>query len=122
MRDEPVQQNPREVMMSAHRNYDAIVIGGSAASVSHLCPYLAQAGLKTAIVERAHLGGTCVNVGCMPTKTMAASARVSHVVRRAAAYGVQTASVNVDMARVQQRTHDLVLRLRKSEADVIEKA
>ena len=73
-------------------HFDAILIGGSAASVGHLCANLAQAGWKTAIVERACLGGTCVNVGCMPTKTMAASARVSHVVRSAGAYGVQTGS------------------------------
>jgi pyruvate/2-oxoglutarate dehydrogenase complex dihydrolipoamide dehydrogenase (E3) component len=63
--------------MATQQTYDAIVIGASTAAVSRLCPALAQAGWKTALIEREHVGGTCVNVGCMPTKTIVASARVA---------------------------------------------
>ncbi len=51
--------------MTTPQKYDAIVIGASTASVSYLIPALAQAGWKTALIEREHVGGTCVNVGCM---------------------------------------------------------
>ncbi len=75
--------------MTTLQKYDAIVIGASTAAVSRLCPTLAQAGWKTALIEREHVGGTCVNVGCMPTKTMVASARVAYLTRRATEYGVE---------------------------------
>ena len=68
-------------------SYDAIVIGSGQAGPS-LAVRLAEAGMKTALVEREHLGGTCVNDGCIPTKTLVASARTAHVARRAADYGV----------------------------------
>ncbi len=65
---------------------------------------LAGAGLKVALVEREHLGGTCVNDGCMPTKTLVASARVAHLARRASDYGVNVGpSVSVDMRAVKAR-------------------
>src|ERR687893_3073835 len=70
------------------RHFDAIVIGSGQAGPS-LAVRLAQAGLATALVEREHLGGTCVNDGCIPTKTLVASARVAHLARRAAEYGVR---------------------------------
>jgi pyruvate/2-oxoglutarate dehydrogenase complex dihydrolipoamide dehydrogenase (E3) component len=66
------------------RQFDAIVIGSGQAGPS-LAVRLAQAGLATTLVEREHLGGTCVNDGCIPTKTLVASARVAHMARRAAA-------------------------------------
>src|SRR5215472_16981493 len=88
-------------------SYDAIVIGAGQAG-DPLSIALAQAGLKTAIVERVHVGGTCVNEGCTPTKTMVASARVAYVARRGADYGVQTGPVTVDMIRVRQRKRDIV--------------
>ena len=69
--------------------YDAIIIGAGQAG-GPLSTALARAGWKTALVERDHVGGTCVNEGCTPTKTMVASARVAHLARRAADYGVQT--------------------------------
>ena len=68
-------------------SYDAIVIGSGQAG-PFLAVRLAQAGMKTALIEREHLGGTCVNDGCIPTKTLVASARAAHVARRAADYGV----------------------------------
>ncbi|MHB0980156.1 MAG: mercuric reductase [Thermoleophilia bacterium] len=93
--------------MTATERYDAIVIGAGQAGVP-LAIALAKAGLSTAIVEREHVAGTCVNEGCTPTKTMVASARVAHVARRAERYGVGTGPVSVDMARVRQRKRDIV--------------
>ena len=63
---------------------------------------------RTAIVERGYVGGTCINYGCTPTKTMVASARVAHLARRAAGYGVQTGQVRVDMTAVRKRKRDMV--------------
>ena len=70
------------------KTFDAIIIGSGQAGPS-LAVRLAQAGMKTALIEREHLGGTCVNDGCIPTKTLVASARVAHMARRAADYGVR---------------------------------
>lgn len=86
---------------------DAIVIGAGQAGVP-LSRNLANAGWKTVLVEREHVGGTCVNEGCTPTKTMVASARVAHLARRAGDYGVLTGPVVIDMARVRQRKRDIV--------------
>src|SRR5262244_1238213 len=88
--------------------YDAIVIGAGQAGPS-LAVRLANAGRKTAIVERKLFGGTCVNVGCIPTKTLVASARTAHVTRRAGDYGVMVGGpVSVDMKRVKARKDDIV--------------
>jgi pyruvate/2-oxoglutarate dehydrogenase complex dihydrolipoamide dehydrogenase (E3) component len=64
--------------------------------------------MKTALVEREHLGGTCVNDGCIPTKTLVASARAAHVARRAADYGVGVGPVSVDMKAVKARKDAVV--------------
>ena len=64
--------------------------------------------MRTALVEREHVGGTCVNEGCTPTKTMVASARVAYLARRGADYGVQTGPVRIDLKRVRQRKRDIV--------------
>ena len=89
--------------------YDAIVIG-SGQGGGPLAGALAEAGRHVALVEREHVGGTCVNEGCTPTKTMIASARVAHLARRAADYGVQAGDgeVRVDLERVRQRKRDMV--------------
>jgi pyruvate/2-oxoglutarate dehydrogenase complex dihydrolipoamide dehydrogenase (E3) component len=87
--------------------HDAIVIGAGQAGTP-LSTTLARAGWKTAVVEREHVGGTCVNEGCAPTKTMVASARVAYLTRRAADYGVHTGPVAVDMAKVRQRKRAIV--------------
>lgn len=87
--------------------YDAIVIGAGQAG-GPLATALANAGRRTALIEREHVGGTCVNEGCTPTKTMVASARVAHLARRAADYGVQTGPVSVDLAVVRRRKRDIV--------------
>jgi len=91
------------------QNFDAIIIGAGQAGPS-LAARLAQAGRKVAIIERKLFGGTCVNTGCMPTKTLVASAYAAHLARRAADYGVETnAPVSVDMKRVQKRAAKVTL-------------
>ena len=83
--------------------YDAIVIGTGQAGPS-LAARLAKAGMKVAIVERKLFGGTCVNTGCIPTKTMVASAYAAHMVRRAAEFGVDAGGAcRVDMRQVKAR-------------------
>ena len=90
------------------RHYDAIVIGAGQAGPS-LAARLGQEGLKTAIIERHLMGGTCVNTGCIPTKTLVASARVAYLSRRAAEFGVRIDQpVSVDMARVKARKDEIV--------------
>ncbi len=105
--------------MTTSENYDAIVIGASKAALFH-SPALVQAGWRTALVEREYLGGVCVNVGCSPTKTMIASARVAQFARRAAEYGVHTGPVTVDLAAVRQRKRDLVSLISAFPAGLIE--
>ena len=88
--------------------YDAIVIGTGQSGPS-LADRLAEEGMKTAVLERERFGGTCVNVGCTPTKALVASARAAHVARRAADFGVELeAHVSVDMKRVKARKDDIV--------------
>jgi len=88
--------------------YDAIVIGTGQSGPS-LAVRLANAGRKTAIIERKLFGGTCVNVGCIPTKTLIASARAAHVARNGADYGVKIdGRVTVDMMRVKARKDAVV--------------
>jgi pyruvate/2-oxoglutarate dehydrogenase complex dihydrolipoamide dehydrogenase (E3) component len=91
--------------MTTH--YDAIVIGAGQGG-GPLSTLLANAGWRTALIERVHVGGTCINEGCTPTKTMVASARVAYLARRGADYGVQTGPVTVDMTKVRQRKRDIV--------------
>ena len=93
--------------MSDAERFDAIVIGSGQAG-GPLTTALANAGWKTALVEREHVGGTCVNEGCTPTKTMVASARVAYLARRGADYGVETGPVSVDLRKVRQRKRDIV--------------
>ncbi|MGE5616762.1 MAG: FAD-containing oxidoreductase [Bacillota bacterium] len=87
--------------------FDAIVIGTGQAAPA-LCARLDREGLRTALVERRHLGGTCVNVGCIPTKTLVASARAMHTARRGAEYGFEPGEVRVDMKRVKARKDQVV--------------
>ncbi len=87
--------------------YDVIVIGAGQAG-GPLATAFAKAGRRTAIVEREHAGGTCINEGCTPTKTMVASARVAYLARRGADYGVRTGPITIDLAKVRQRKRDIV--------------
>ena len=87
--------------------YDAIVIGAGQ-SGGPLSSALARAGMKTALIERDLVGGTCINYGCTPTKTMVASARVAYLARRSRDYGIGTGRVTVDMRAVRERKRKMV--------------
>ena len=89
------------------KNFDAIFIGAGQ-SGPFLAVRFAERGLKVALIEREHLGGTCVNDGCVPTKTLVASARVAHVAREAGRFGVQVGDVSVDMRAVKARKDAVV--------------
>ncbi|SAL00533.1 FAD-containing oxidoreductase [Caballeronia ptereochthonis] len=92
--------------MSQH--FDAVVIGTGQGG-SPLAVRLAQSGRRTAVIERHLFGGTCVNVGCTPTKTYVASARAAHVARTAAQYGVMIGGdITIDMARVKARKDEVI--------------
>jgi len=92
--------------------FDAIIIGGGQAGPP-LAGRLTAAGQTVALVERHQLGGTCVNTGCMPTKTLVASAYAAHLARRAADYGVSLEGpVGVDMKRVHDRARTVTLNAR----------
>src|SRR6266478_1454676 len=93
--------------MTPTTHYDAIVIGAGQAG-GPLSTALARAGWKTALLERVHVGGTCINEGCTPTKTMVASARVAYLARRGADFGVHTGPISVDMLKVRQRKRAIV--------------
>ena len=89
------------------RTFDAIIIGAGQAGPPLAARFAAE-GRKVALIERHQVGGTCVNTGCTPTKTMVASARAAHVARRAADFGVDIAGgISVDMKRVQARTAEI---------------
>ncbi len=91
-------------------SYDAIVIGTGQAGPS-LAVRLAGTGMKVAIIERKRFGGTCVNTGCIPTKTLIASARTAHVARSAGEYGVMIdSSITVDMKKVKEHKDAVVRR------------
>jgi pyruvate/2-oxoglutarate dehydrogenase complex dihydrolipoamide dehydrogenase (E3) component len=98
------------------RRFDAIVVGAGQAGPP-LAGRLTEAGHTVAVVERKLIGGTCVNTGCIPTKTMVASAHAAHLARRGADYGVGTGSVSVDMAKVKARKDGIMLGDRKGVED-----
>ena len=87
--------------------FDAIVIGAGQAGPA-LAARLGSEGLKTAIIERKLLGGTCVNVGCIPTKTLVGSARAIHMARRGGEYGFSAGDIKVDMKAVKARKDGVV--------------
>src|SRR5690348_2281755 len=87
--------------------YDAIIIGTGQAGPA-LARRLAGSGMQVAIIERGRFGGTCVNTGCTPTKTLVASAYAAHMARRGDDYGFSTGEVKVDMKRVKARKDQIV--------------
>ncbi len=93
--------------------FDAIVIG-SGQGGNPLAEALAGAGRHTALIESTHVGGTCVNEGCSPTKTMIASARVAYLARRGVDYGVHTGPISIDLAKVRERKRGIVANMRGS--------
>jgi pyruvate/2-oxoglutarate dehydrogenase complex dihydrolipoamide dehydrogenase (E3) component len=108
--------------MSTPQQYDAIIIGSGQAGTP-LSTALAASGMHTALIERKHVGGTCINEGCTPTKTMVASGRVAYLARRAADYGVNTGAsdISIDLRKVRQRKRDIVDKFRNGSQARIEK-
>ncbi len=94
-------------------HYDAIILG-SGQGGTPLSKALADAGWRTALIERKYVGGTCVNTGCTPTKTMVASARIAYLSGRAEEFGVRAQVSGVEMERVRQRKNDIVLQSRSN--------
>jgi pyruvate/2-oxoglutarate dehydrogenase complex dihydrolipoamide dehydrogenase (E3) component len=93
------------------KSYDAIVIGSGQAG-NPLCYALSEHGWTVALIEEAQLGGSCVNTGCSPTKTMIASAQVAHYARNATRWGVRTGPVKIDLSAVVDRKDAVVQRFR----------
>lgn len=87
--------------------YDAIVIGSGQAG-NPLCYALAERGWTVTLVEKSNLGGTCINSGCTPTKTMVASAQVAHYARHAMKWGVNTVGITVDLPAIVARKNAVV--------------
>jgi pyruvate/2-oxoglutarate dehydrogenase complex dihydrolipoamide dehydrogenase (E3) component len=112
------RRGAKEVVMAT--GYDAIIIGTGQAGPP-LAGRLTTAGMKVAIIERGRFGGTCVNTGCIPTKTMVASAYAAHLARRGGEYGVVLdGAPRVDMARVKQRKDEVSGRSRDGVAAWLE--
>jgi pyruvate/2-oxoglutarate dehydrogenase complex dihydrolipoamide dehydrogenase (E3) component len=93
--------------MADSTSYDVMVIGSGQAG-GPLSTAFARAGHRVVLIERASIGGTCVNAGCTPTKTMIASSRVAYLARRAGDYGVNSGEIGVDMTQVRRRKRDIV--------------
>jgi len=91
--------------------YDAIIIGSGQAG-NPLSESLTDQGLKVALIEKAHLGGTCINTGCTPTKTMVASAQVAYYARNGARWGVHTGKVRVSLPKIVARKDAIVRQFR----------
>ncbi|PYH43025.1 mercuric reductase [Aspergillus saccharolyticus JOP 1030-1] len=115
--------------VAATTHYDAIIIG-SGQGGTPLAKAFAEAKYKTALIEREHIGGCCVNEGCTPTKTMIASGRVAYLTRRGPDYGVYMPargdkdqnSVAIDMKKVRQRKREIVESFRKGGQSRLEAA
>jgi pyruvate/2-oxoglutarate dehydrogenase complex dihydrolipoamide dehydrogenase (E3) component len=93
--------------------YDSIIIGAGQAGIP-LAGKLAKAGWKTALIEKKWIGGTCVNVGCTPTKTLIASGRVAYLVKRSADFGIHTTGFSVNIEEVIRRKNEHVVSARES--------
>ena len=101
------------------QRFDAIIVGAGQAGPP-LAGRLTAAGQRVAVVERKLIGGTCVNNGCIPTKTLVASAHAAHLARRSNEYGIGTGSISVDMAKVKARKDGIMLADRKGVEDWLE--
>jgi pyruvate/2-oxoglutarate dehydrogenase complex dihydrolipoamide dehydrogenase (E3) component len=107
--------------MTRGTHYDLAVIGAGQGG-GPLAGAFARAGKRVALIERLHVGGTCINEGCTPTKTMIASARVAHVTQRSTDYGVQVGDVRVDLRRVRERKREIVSSFRQGSERALERA
>ena len=108
-------------MSAQNDGFDAIIIG-SGQGGNPLADALIAAGKKTALIERQDVGGTCINRGCTPTKTMVASARVAYLARRGGDYGVDVGNIAIDMKRVRERKRAIVSSFRESREKRLAKA
>ncbi len=89
------------------KTYDAIVVGSGQGGVP-LATNLAGLGWRVALIEKGQLGGSCINYGCTPTKTMVSSARIAQAVRRAPEFGIHTGKVQVNMAEIVARKNEII--------------
>lgn len=97
----------------AQRHFDAVIIG-SGQGGNPLAKATAKHGWNTAVIERRYPGGTCVNDGCTPSKTVDASARVAYLARRGADFGVNTGDISIDLTKVYERKQSLLMASRKN--------
>ena len=97
--------------MKTTDEFDAVMLGSGQAA-NPLSSAFVRAGKRVAVVERALIAGTCINYGCTPTKTMAASAQRAHMVRTAGELGINVSGFEVNMERVRQRKRDMVTSFR----------
>ncbi len=107
--------------MPESTHFDAIIIG-SGQGGNPLAKALSDKGRRTAMIERAYVGGTCINTGCTPTKTMVASAEVAYLARRAKDYGVHTGEISVDMGTVRERKRNMVKQWREGSENSLKRA
>jgi pyruvate/2-oxoglutarate dehydrogenase complex dihydrolipoamide dehydrogenase (E3) component len=106
--------------MEDHMKYDAVIVG-SGQGGNPLAYRLADLGWSVALIEEKNLGGTCINVGCTPTKTMVHRAQVAHYVRNGARWGVNAASVGVDLAKIVAQKDEVVLSFRGGQQGQVDK-
>src|SRR2546421_5502277 len=97
--------------MAERKHYEVLIIGGGQAGIP-LAHALAEKGKRVALVEERHLGGSCVNFGCAPTRAVIASARVAHLARRAKEFGLKIPKVSVDFPAVLKRAERILLESR----------
>src|ERR1700742_2662057 len=102
------------------KQYDAIVIGAGQAG-GPLAKKLAMAGKKTALIEKRWVGGTCVNDGCTPTKTMVASAKMAYMAANSGPLGIKIKNFSVDLRKIKNRKDDIVHKSRDGNQKNIEK-
>src|SRR5438445_12224914 len=107
MSRERAHKGESEVVMPEAEPYDVVIIGSGQGGM-FLAWHLAQAGQRTAVVERRWIGGSCPNVNCLPSKNEIWSAHAAKIVAHAGEFGVTTGPVSVDMAKVRQRKRDMV--------------
>ncbi|MEX2514436.1 MAG: mercuric reductase [Cyclobacteriaceae bacterium] len=103
------------------KKYDAIIIGAGQSGMP-MAKKISKKGLKVALIEKRELGGTCINDGCSPTKTMEASSRVAHLVRRAADFGVDIQGFSINQKRIKERKENIVKLFRNGATKSLEKA
>ncbi|MFN2128456.1 MAG: FAD-dependent oxidoreductase, partial [Anaerolineales bacterium] len=108
-------------MNDTDNKYDAIIIG-SGQGGNPLAVAFANAGRRTAVIEKQYVGGTCINYGCTPTKTLVASARIAYEANRAQEFGINVSNVSVDFRKVIQRKNQIVESFREGSRKRLDEA